>query len=82
MAYIKAWRERLREQSKESARIAYGHAMVIGSLFSKKHDIPKLWEAFPYWTDDEVDEMEDAIMIQQLKRDLMSMNTYGGGMTE
>lgn len=56
--------------------------MVIGSLFSKKHDIPKLWEAFPFWTDDEVDEMEDAITIQQLKRDLMSMNTYGGGMTE
>ena len=82
MAYVRAYRERLRDQSKELARIADSQAVVIGSMFSQNQNVPTLWEAFHCWTDEEAEQMETDFTIQQLKRDLFSMRPQKGGMVE
>lgn len=50
---VQGWRERERERCQRQAVIARTHAMLINCVLSGEH-FPEVWEAFPYWTEEEI----------------------------
>jgi hypothetical protein len=57
-AVIEAVRERRRREHKNRAVIAYNQAMVIGSLFAEGVTAPEIYDAFPFWTEAEIKQMQ------------------------
>lgn len=75
-AYINGYRQRIREKMQNQSLIAYYQAGLIATLFSgKKGDVPCVWDVFPFWTEEETEELDQQRMISELKKTLLSMNT-------
>lgn len=60
---IRGWRERERERCQHNAAIARTHALLINCAISGGR-FPEVWEAFPYWTEEEV----KAAQVQKYRR--------------
>lgn len=56
-AAIEADQIRLKRQYQALAVIEHTHALMVGQVFSPGSHVPAVYEAFPFWTEEEVKEM-------------------------
>lgn len=50
---VRGWREKEHERCQHQANIARTHALLINCALSGG-SFPEVWEAFPYWTEEEI----------------------------
>lgn len=56
----RAYRERQRREHQALAVIEHTHAILIGHVISPNGHVPAVYEAFPFWTREETEEMKVA----------------------
>lgn len=56
----RAYRERQRREHQALAVIEHTHALMVGQVFSPGSHVPPVYEAFPFWTEEEIKEMKVA----------------------
>lgn len=53
LAAVNGQRERERQRGQQTAVIAFRHAVLVNRAFAGG-SLPEVWEAFPFWTEDEM----------------------------
>lgn len=74
MAQVRANGERRRREGQFLASVSAGEAVMIASQFSKDAH-PEIWEAFPFWTDEEV----RSLRVEKYRRIMDKYVAAGGG---
>lgn len=64
--FVNAQNEAKREEYKALSLIAYGHADLVSAWVYKKTDV-EVFEAFPFWSKKESEEMKKEAMLQKYK---------------
>lgn len=73
---VRAYSDRRRRECQQLARIAYAESGMIAVRFSGKgKQIPEIWEVFPFWTDEEVQELK----VEKYRRIMEKYAATGGG---
>lgn len=73
---VRAYNDRRRRECQQLAQIAYAESGVVAARFGGKGQmIPEIWEAFPFWTDEEV----RSLRVEKYRRIMDKYVAAGGG---